>query len=135
MPRRPPRIPKAMPQHVRRVRPDMSRAHLDMVKLLPCLVCGRPADDPHHLLHADHGPNGRGMGRKQADRWAIPVDREHHEEAHAAGDDEAYFSAKGIDARAVADALWAARGDLAAMKRIVFRARQNATLLQNGIML
>jgi hypothetical protein len=66
------------------------------------------------------------MARKAADRWAIPVDRKCHAEIHRLGYDEEWFIAMGIDARSVASALWAARGDQEAMARIVFRARQLA---------
>lgn len=116
-----PRIPRAVPTGQREPRDGMSTSHLAMVRLLPCLACGASGCEAHHLLLAD--PT-RGMSRKAADRWAIPVDRACHAEIHRLGYDEAMFTAMGIDARAVASALWAARGDQDRMERIVFRARQ-----------
>ena len=69
----------------------------------------------------------KGMGRKNEDRWAIPlcsIPGGCHDKAHAAGDDEAWLASRGVDGRSVATALWAARGDLKAMERIVFRSFQ-----------
>lgn len=124
-----PRIPKTMPHHVRRERPDMSPSHKRDIKDLPCLVCGSVSDiDPHHLLHPEHGANSKGMGRTSADKWLLPLCRKCHDAAHAHGDDEAWLASKGYDGRSIAAALWAARGDLAAMVRITLRALQAARL-------
>jgi 5-methylcytosine-specific restriction endonuclease McrA len=123
------RIPKNIPEPVRKVRPDMSRAHLANVRLLPCCSCGRaPGGEANHLMHTDHGPNGRGTGRKQADRWAIPACRDCHQEVTDVGDDEAWYAKRGVQARELANALWSARGDLEAMLRISFRFLQEARL-------
>lgn len=62
------------------VQPWRSRKYLDWVKSLPCCVCGRPADDPHHINRA-----GKGMGTKQADCFVIPLCREHHDEIERVG--------------------------------------------------
>lgn len=74
------------------------------------------------------------MGRKAADKYAVPLCRhpathsDHHADLHAHGDEEAYLMKHGIDGRALASALWAARGDQDAMERIVFRFRQEAAM-------
>lgn len=119
----PARIARSIPVPKREPRPGDSKAHLRWLKTLSCVVCGRPADDPHHLLgNMDGQP--KGMSRKNEDRYALPVCRRDHDTAHAAGDDEAWFTAQGIDARSVAAALWRASGDDQVGERIVFRARQ-----------
>jgi hypothetical protein len=119
------RIPRAAPTGIREPREGMSSDHTAMVKTLLCLGCGCQACDPHHLLRAD--PT-RGMGRKAADRFCVPICRKCHDLIHAryAEDDEVFFTERGIDARGVASALWTARGDKSGMERIVFRARQVA---------
>ncbi|EJV1884574.1 DUF968 domain-containing protein, partial [Escherichia coli] len=49
------------------------------VKTQPCACCGKPADDPHHLI--GHGQGG--MGAKSHDIFTLPLCREHHNELHA----------------------------------------------------
>lgn len=49
------------------------------VKTQPCACCGKPADDPHHLI--GHGQGG--MGTKAHDIFTLPLCREHHNELHA----------------------------------------------------
>ncbi|WP_433961879.1 DUF968 domain-containing protein, partial [Escherichia coli] len=44
------------------------------VKTQPCACCGKPADDPHHLI--GHGQGG--MGTKSHDIFTLPLCREHH---------------------------------------------------------
>lgn len=132
---KPPRIAKTPLRHVRRERPDMSPAHKRNIKDLPCCVCGAvSAIDPHHLMHPDHGPNSRGMGRTSADKWLVPLCRTHHDEAHAYrfGDDSDWLATQGIMGKELATALWSDRDDIAAMLRHVLRAIQGARLKRMG---
>ena len=125
-----PRIDRSVVTVPPRVREGMSSRHLDDLRALPCAVCGRLVggrSDPHHLLRG-LPVKERGMGRRASDQYAIPACRQHHEELHAAADDEAYLTRHGIDGRALARALWAARGDRKAMLRVMAR-----TLNQRGI--
>jgi hypothetical protein len=126
-----PRIAKNIPEHNRREREGMSETHLANVRLCSCVITGQePAGflygsiEAHHLLRVD----GRGMSRKSADRWAIPMASQKHRELHDCGDEEGYLARHGIDGRAVAAALWSERGNLEAMRRVIFRARQMAAL-------
>ncbi|QEW32000.1 DUF968 domain-containing protein [Erwinia billingiae] len=48
-------------------------------KAQPCLCCGKPADDPHHLIGYGQG----GTGTKAHDLFVIPLCRAHHDELHA----------------------------------------------------
>ncbi len=56
-----------------------SRAYLDWVKAQPCVVCGAPADDPHHLAHVG---GMSGMGMTAPDSLAMPVCRPDHDRIH-----------------------------------------------------
>lgn len=49
------------------------------VKTQSCACCGKPADDPHHLI--GHGQGG--MGTKAHDIFTLPLCRKHHNELHA----------------------------------------------------
>ena len=118
----PARIQRDVLRPKKEPRPGDGRTHIVWLKSLPCVVCGLRADDPHHLLgNLDGLP--KGMGRKNEDRWAIPVCRRHHAAAHAAGNDEAWFTEQGVDARAMAASLWRNSGDDDAGERLVYRAR------------
>ena len=64
----------------------------------------------------------RGIGRRAADRYAIPLSAKAHLELHIAGDEEAWLAAVGIDGRALAAALWRVSGEFEAGMRIVMRA-------------
>lgn len=132
-----PRILKAVPTYVPRKREGMSALHLVHIRLLPCLICGEGGkwmtSDPHHLMRLlPPDPGKRGMSLKSADRWTVPVCRKHHLEVTDANDDE-WFAARGIDARAVAAALWSERDQgIDALRRIIDRARQMAALKLRG---
>lgn len=117
-----PRIARSVTPVPPRPREGMSRKHLDAVKVLPCIACGRiGAIDPHHLLRGL--PEGeRGMGRKAADRYSIPACRKCHDAMHQAGDDEAWLTARNIDGRSAAEALWREREDPKRMLRVVVRS-------------
>jgi hypothetical protein len=133
-----PRIAKSMPQHVRPKREGMDRDHLKNVRELLCLICdpkpgaldGTWKVHAHHLRHTGRA----GTGLKSPDKDAVPLCWAHHDarspydSIHKAGDEDAYFRRHGIDGRAVASALWAVRGDLEGMRRVIFRARQDAAL-------
>ena len=121
-----PRIARTVPRSVAAKRPGDSAQHLRLVRGLPCCVTGcRSRAEPHHLLRIGGLP--KGTGRKNEDRWVVPVCRKHHDAAHAAGNDEAWFAGQGVQARDLAIALWACRlkDDFEeAMFRVVFRAKQ-----------
>ena len=120
-----PRIARTVPRSVAVKRPGDSAQHLALVRKLPCCVpgCGSQGE-PHHLLRIGGLP--KGAGRKNEDRWVVPVCRKHHDAAHAAGNDEAWFAGQGVQARDLANALWACRlkdDPETAMQRVVARAR------------
>ena len=98
----------------------MSRDHLAYIRSLTCPVYpGEWPIESHHLLRADRT---RGIGRRAADRYAIPLSTKAHRELHAAGDEEAWLAERGIDGRALAAALWRVSGDFEAGLRIAMRS-------------
>lgn len=127
-----PRIPRAVGfQRKRDPKPGMDMGHLANIRLLPCCVCGESGVHAHHLKRlTGEGPTG--IGRRRDDRWAIPLCPRHHnghrDSAHGNGNDEVWLAGKGVDGRALAYALWAARGDMEGMQRVMFRHRQGAAL-------
>lgn len=109
-----------------RKREGDSKAHTRWIKSLPCLICGRKSDDPHHLKRGvDNMP--KGMSRKHPDRWAIPVCRKHHNHLEA-GNDEERLAELGHDGRATAARLWAISGDTEQAERIIRKAIEFARL-------
>lgn len=56
-----------------------SRKYLDWVKRQDCVLCSRPADDPHHIKGVGHMS---GAGLTAPDYTAIPVCRECHDRIH-----------------------------------------------------
>lgn len=75
-------------------KPFRSRAYLSWVKQFPCLICNRPADDPHHLRHAERS----GMGRKVSDKWVVPLCRGCHDQCHREGKESLFWAMQGVDA-------------------------------------
>ncbi|QLO37327.1 DUF968 domain-containing protein [Klebsiella sp. RHBSTW-00484] len=51
---------------------------LAWVKTQPCMCCGQPADDAHHLIGWGQG----GVGTKAHDIFTIPLCRKHHRQLH-----------------------------------------------------
>ena len=79
------------------------KAHLKFVASQACLICGRQPCDPHHLRFAQP----RAMGLKVSDEFTVPLCRGHHRQLHQAGNEEAWWAARNIDALAIAKDLWA----------------------------
>lgn len=129
-----PRIPRPSPARsatkaeAKRERTDA--AHLAAIRKLPCCATGMQGAgiEAHHLCEGMQD-EGRGMGRKVPDRWTIPLAPQVHAAAHRSGTPETYLlHTYGIDARALAEALWRESPDPEAMERQVVRARQQAAL-------
>src|SRR4051812_11832932 len=70
-----------------------NREHLRYVAQQTCLICGRKQSVPHHLRYLQP----RALGRKVSDEFAVPLCRSHHRAVHRAGDEQAWWTAAGID--------------------------------------
>src|SRR5207342_2853809 len=79
-----------------------NREHLRYVAQQACLICGRKQSDPHHLRYLQP----RALGRKVSDEFAVPLCRSHHRAVHRAGDEQAWWTAAGIDPVKIARLLW-----------------------------
>jgi DNA recombination protein Rad52 len=78
------------------------KAHLKFVASQPCLVCGRQPTDPHHLRFAQP----RALGLKVSDEFTVPLCRGHHRQLHQAGNEEAWWTERNINALTIAKDLW-----------------------------
>lgn len=81
------------PAHKPRPKREVDAAYLRWVRDLPCVLCGRPAGEAHHLLR---GVN-RGMGRKADDSEVLPLCDVHHRALHADGNETEFMGERGID--------------------------------------
>lgn len=126
----PPRIPRATPDKsatkAAAKKARIAVPHMKLVRTLPCAATGKLGpSEVHHLMRGVE----RGTGMKAAGRYVIPLCHAVHVEITPHGDPEAVLMSRyGIDARALADALWAATGDPLAMHRAVLRASQDAAM-------
>ena len=123
----PPRIAKeGLPPKRTKIEFRSLPRHLQYLRSLDCPIYpGKRPLEAHHLLRADQT---RGMGRRAADRYAIPLSRQAHRELHANGDEEAWLAARGVDGRALAAALWRNSGDRDAGLQILWKVRAQASL-------
>lgn len=104
-------------------RPGMSKPHTAIIRSLPCIISGiMPAGQAHHLK----GTGERGMGLRSTDQWTLPLAHGPHMalESEGSKNELQWFADRGIpDPHAVAQMLWAASPDDAAMTRIVIENR------------
>jgi hypothetical protein len=68
-----------------------------------CLLCGRSRSDAHHLKFAQ----GRALGRKVSDEFAVPLCRTYHRDLHRRGDERTWWQQLNIHPLLTASALWA----------------------------
>ena len=92
-------LPIGTPKRIRD--PD----HLEYLRSLPCVICGRTPSEPHHLRFAQP----RGLSSKPSDEWTVPLCLLHHRALHEAGSEEKWWEEQRIDARAEAEKLWRER--------------------------
>lgn len=87
----------------------MGKRYLDFIDSLGCCICGKPATH-HHLLRVEDKylpvdnevflipkKYGRGMGKKNDDRFCIPLCHYHHTSLHNNGNERKYLKNNGIE--------------------------------------
>lgn len=117
---------KKSPADKRKNLPGNSEKHLAALRLCPCAMpgCNKVGkSDPHHIKSSGL----RGMALKSPDRFAIPLCRSCHEDVERIGskNELAFFEKRGLEALALADALWMVSPDKAAMCRVVLAHKQH----------
>lgn len=100
--------------------------YLALVRQCPCLKCGMEPSEAAHVRFASAAfGKASGMGRKPADRDAVPLCAGcHHldrDAQHSRGERE-FWASLGINPLIVAQQLYAQRGDLVAMRAVIFTA-------------
>jgi len=106
-------------------------SHLDFIRSLPCVICGR--DDDTHAAHIraasqKYGKRETGKSEKPDDAWSVPVCGDDHvfgPDAQHNSNELDWWKRHGIDPFVLALALWRASGDDEAGALIVSMARLN----------
>lgn len=110
-----------------RAEPADDPDYLQNVRDCPCLYCGHdPCGEAAHvrLASAAFGKSS-GMQKRPEDRWALPLCRDDHLNARHAQhkrSEDAFWQSLGINPLLVAQRLYAQRGDLVAMRAVIFVA-------------
>jgi hypothetical protein len=107
-------------KHGRRPKREIAAGHLALVRRLPCISCD--SDNGCEAAHVRLGTGG-GTSLKPGDRWALPLCGACHREQHAIGE-VTFWRGLDLDPVGLAVALFAKSGDLAAMRELVFAARE-----------
>ena len=107
-------------------KPDTEQdpAYLAMVRQCPCLSCGMEPSEADHLRMASAAyGKASGLGKKPADRWALPLCAQDHRIAqhaqHKRGEQD-FWHALGINPLLCCAELYAQRTDLVAMRAVIF---------------
>jgi hypothetical protein len=110
---------------------DHDPDYLAEVRQCPCLHCGmEPCEAAHVRMSSAAYGKTSGLGRKPADEWALPLCAEHHRLArnaqHNQGE-QVFWHGLGINPLMVCTLLHAQRGDLVAMRAVIFVAISERT--------
>ncbi len=99
--------------------------YLALVRQLPCLKCGvEPCGEAAHVRFASAAfGKASGMGKKPADKWALPLCGDDHRVNRTAqhrGSEQAFWADLGINPLMTAEKLFAQAPDLVAMCAVIF---------------
>jgi hypothetical protein len=79
-----------------------SKVHLLFVGAQPCLICQQVPCDAHHLKFSQP----KALGRKVSDEFTVPLCRDHHQEVHRHGHEQAWWANMQIAPLEIAKRLW-----------------------------
>ena len=98
--------------------------YLDWIRSLPCIVTGKSEVDAAHISFPSpsDGKLGRGLSRKESDRWTLPLCRDEHRRQSNMNERE-YWHAVNIDPVRVCLALYGAYPDHELALLIIRNAR------------
>jgi hypothetical protein len=101
--------------------------HLDFIRGLPCLCCGKRPVEAAHVRYADwrYGKREVGGAEKPDDKWTVPLCPEDHRAQHDRGDERTWWAEKGIDPLLIATLLFDATGDDERAEAIIRNARSD----------
>ena len=116
------RAPKVAKDDQEKVASD----HLAWIRTLPCIITGKMPCDAAHVSMTSKlwGKAGKGVGKKELDRWTLPLIHNKHMEQHVHAKGEVgFWKEHGIDPLVVACRLWEVSGDTPAGLRVIIDAR------------
>jgi hypothetical protein len=98
--------------------------YLGLVRDLPCLHCGMEPSEAAHVRFASAAfGKASGLQKKPEDKWALPLcagcHRLNRDAQHNGGERE-FWERLAIDPLPTCVALYAQRGDLVAMRAVIF---------------
>jgi hypothetical protein len=101
--------------------------YLALVRQMPCLSCGHdPCGEAAHVRFASAAfGRSSGLGKKPADRDALPLCRDDHQlnrDAQHKRNEFAFWQDLNINPYLVAEKLYAQRGDYGAMRAVIYLA-------------
>lgn len=113
-----------VPPRRREPSPDQDAGYLNNVRQCPCLHCGmEPSEAAHVRMSSAAYGKTSGLQKKPADSWALPLCSEHHRLAknaqHNQGEAQ-FWHALGINPLLTCQQLHAQRGDMVAMRAVIF---------------
>ena len=98
--------------------------YLSLVRDLPCLSCGMEPSEAAHVRFASAAfGKASGLQKKPEDKWALPLCAQCHRlnrDAQHNGGEREFWERLGIDPLPTCVALYAQRGDLVAMRAVIF---------------
>ncbi len=116
----------------RAIETDRDPAYLVMVRQCPCLKCGMEPSEAAHVRFASAAfGKASGLGKKPEDRWSLPLCSQDHRLARDAQHnrcEQGFWNDLGINPLAACVKLYAQRGDLVAMRAVIF-----STIAQRGL--
>lgn len=98
--------------------------HLAFVRTLECVICGDDTTvEAAHVNYRDPsvGKNGRGIGSKDHDKFALPLCGRCHRAQHDHGDEREWWSPR--DPVKLALAIYSVKGNYEEASRIIRAAR------------
>ena len=115
-----------------REKPIGDADYLSLVRECPCLSCGLdPCGEAAHVRFSSAAfGKASGLGKKPDDKWALPCcgwDHRVLKTAQHNRNEEEFWASLGINALATCVALYAQRGDMVAMRAVIF-----VTIAQRG---
>jgi len=110
---------------VRKAAAERDPDYLSLVRQCPCLSCGmEPCYEAAHVRMASAAfGKASGLGKKPPDRWALPLCPDHHRVLNVSQhhqDERFFWDTLGINPLITAEKLYAQRGDLVAMRAVIF---------------